>query len=70
MEHKDAIGTDKPIEIDVMDADIRLTTRNKVLISKQPIEGAGEATTVGKFYGTPIEGKWYVKILEEIEAAD
>jgi hypothetical protein len=67
---KDAMGTDKPIEIDVMNNETKVWARSKVLISEQPIEGGEEVNVMGGWYGTPVAGKWYIKILEEMVAEE
>jgi hypothetical protein len=68
MKHKDVIGTDKPVEIEVMDfGGVGMEwMRTKSLISQQPIEGGEAVALVGPFGGVVEEGKWFVKIVEKL----
>ncbi len=66
MKHKDAIGADKPIEIEVMDMGNLEWFPTKSLISQQPIEGGEAVALVGPFGGIVEEGKWFVKIVEKL----
>ena len=67
MSHKDAIGTGKLIEIEVMDMESKSWFPTRSLISQQPMEGGEPAALVSRVARVVEEGEWFIKIVERIE---
>ena len=69
MDNKDLIGTDNPMEVEVMDLKEKVWIPAKVMVSEQSVEGWDQAGVVGIF-GSVEEGKFFIKIVEELPFED
>jgi len=62
--NEELIKQKKPVVIEVCSTEEMLWKKCKVLLSENPKEGE-EVEVRGSFWLTPIQAKWYMKILEE-----
>ncbi len=69
MDNKDLIGTDNPMNVEVMDLKEKVWIPAKVMVSEQPVEGWDQAGVVGIF-GNVEEGKFFINIVEELPFED
>ena len=67
---KDAIAKGEPVEVEVRDNDQWNWFKARALVSDSPIPGGGAAALMAPWGEIVEEGKWYVKVLEELPVLD
>lgn len=70
MGKKDLIGKEHPIDIEVFDTGAKEWMDTKSLVSSESMEGWDQVTLVGPFGNLVEEGKFYIKIVEEVPPED
>ena len=69
-EHKEAVDKEQEVQMSIMDQAEKMWKRAKVVISTTLMEGGQSAGLLGP-YGQPHdEGKYFVKIVEELPPED
>ena len=64
--HSEVVDKGEPIEMEIMDQEEKVWTQARVMVFRQPTEGAQPGGLLGPF-GEPFgEGRLYIKVLEQL----